>query len=62
MAWCAVHTLPGSISYRALEEMMQDRGLEVDHTTLNRWLIGYSAEIDQRSPGRDRTAPSKVLE
>jgi len=27
------------ISYRDLEEMMQDRGLEVDHTTLNRWVI-----------------------
>jgi len=37
------------ISYRDLEEMMRDRGLEVDHTTLNRWVIRYSPEIDQRS-------------
>jgi transposase-like protein len=25
------------ISYRQLEEMMQDRGVEVDHSMLNRW-------------------------
>ncbi len=37
------------ISYRDLEEMMRDRGLKVDHTTLNRWVIRYSPEIDERS-------------
>lgn len=37
------------ISYRDLEEMMLDRGLKADHTTLNRWVIRYSPEIDQRS-------------
>jgi len=37
------------ISYRDLEEMMRDRGLAVDHTTLNRWVICYSPEIAQRS-------------
>ena len=25
------------ISYRQLEEMMEERGVEVDHSTLNRW-------------------------
>ena len=25
------------ISYRQLEEMMDERGVEVDHSTLNRW-------------------------
>jgi transposase-like protein len=37
------------MSYRDLAEMMRDRGLAVDHTILNRWVIRYSAEIDQRS-------------
>jgi len=37
------------ISYRDLEEMMIDRGLKVDHTTLNRWVIRYSPQINQRS-------------
>ena len=25
------------ISYRQLEEMMQERGVQVDHSSLNRW-------------------------
>jgi len=29
------------ISYRQLEEMMGDRGVEVDHSTLNRWILKY---------------------
>ncbi len=29
------------ISYRQLEEMMQERGVEVDHATLNRWVLKY---------------------
>lgn len=36
------------ISYRDLEEMMEERGLEVDHTTLNRWVIKYAPEIEKR--------------
>jgi putative transposase len=27
------------ISYRQLDEMMEERGVEVDHSTLNRWVI-----------------------
>ena len=27
------------ISYRQLEEMMEERGVEVDHSTLNRWVV-----------------------
>jgi putative transposase len=30
------------ISYRQLEEMMEERGVEVDHSTLNRDLIGWT--------------------
>ena len=26
------------ISYRQLEEMMEERGVEIDHSTLNRWV------------------------
>jgi transposase-like protein len=29
------------ISYRQLEEMMDERGVEVDHSTLNRWVVKY---------------------
>jgi len=36
------------ISYRDLEEMMQKRGVEVDHTTLYRWVQQYVPEIEKR--------------
>jgi transposase-like protein len=29
------------ISHRQLEEMMAERGVEVDHATLNRWVVKY---------------------
>ena len=29
------------ISYRRLEEMMEERGVEVDHATLNCWVVKY---------------------
>ena len=33
------------VSYRDLEEIMEERGVQVDHATLNRWVINYfSAE------------------
>ena len=36
------------ISYRDLEEMMLERGVEVDHTTLYRWVQHYAPEIEKR--------------
>jgi transposase, IS6 family len=36
------------ISYRDLEEMMLERGVEVDHTTLYRWGQQYVPEIEKR--------------
>ena len=37
-----------SLSYRDLEEMMLERGLNVDHTTIFRWVQAYSPEMDKR--------------
>ncbi len=36
------------ISYRDLEEMMLERGVEVYHTTLYRWIQQYAPEIEKR--------------
>ena len=36
------------MSYRGLEQMMRDRGLCVDHTTIYRWVQRYAPEIDSR--------------
>ena len=37
------------ISYRQLEEMMGERGVAVDHSTLNRWVIKYAPEFEKSS-------------
>jgi len=37
-----------ALSYRDLEEMMAERGLSVDHTTIFRWVQQYGPELDQR--------------
>ena len=37
-----------ALSYRDLEEMMCERGLSVDHTTIYRWVQSYAPKIDQR--------------
>ena len=42
------------ISYRQLEEMMNERGVTVDHSTLNRWVIKYAPEIQKQFRLRKR--------
>jgi transposase-like protein len=37
------------LSYRHLEEMMWERGLTVDHSTVYRWVQAYAPELDKRS-------------
>ncbi|MDV2997953.1 MAG: IS6 family transposase ISAcma1 [Chroococcidiopsis sp. SAG 2025] len=37
-----------SLSYRDLEEMMQERGVEVDRSTIHRWVLSYTPELDKR--------------
>jgi transposase-like protein len=36
------------LSYRDLEEMMNERGLTADHTTIFRWVQRYAPEINRR--------------
>ena len=36
------------VSYRDLEEMLQERGVQVDHTTLYRWIQRYAPELQKR--------------
>jgi putative transposase len=31
-----------ALSYRDIEELAEDRGLKVDHSTINRWIIHYA--------------------
>ena len=39
---CVRWYLKYPLSYRNLEEMMQERGLNINHTTIYRWVIEYS--------------------
>ena len=34
------------ISYRQLEEMMAERGVDVDHSSLNRWVLKYTPLVE----------------
>ncbi len=45
---CVRWYLRYSLSYRDLEEMMRERGLQVDHTTIYRWVQQYAPELDKR--------------
>lgn len=45
---CVRWYLRYQLSYRDLEEMMRERGLAVDHTTVFRWVQRYAPEINKR--------------
>jgi transposase, IS6 family len=45
---CVRWYLRYALSYRDLEEMMAERGLSVDHTTIYRWVQQYAPELDKR--------------
>jgi len=46
---CVTWYLRYALSYRDLAEMMSERGLSIDHTTIFRWGQNYAPEIDRRS-------------
>lgn len=43
-----------SVSYRELQEIMAERGVEVDHATLNRWVVKHSPQIAAQAQSRKR--------
>ncbi|MEO5969965.1 MAG: IS6 family transposase [Bdellovibrionia bacterium] len=44
---CVRWYLSYPLSYRNLEEMMLERGIEVDHSTVNRWVLKYTPELEK---------------
>ncbi len=36
-----------SLSYRNIEELMLERGIPVDHSILNRWVIEYAPQLEK---------------
>src|SRR5205085_7164971 len=49
---CVRWYLRYSLSYRDLEEMMEERGLQVDHTTIYRWVQHYAPALERRVPAQ----------
>jgi putative transposase len=43
-----------AVSYRDLEEIMVERGVTVDHATLNRWVVKFSPLIAANAQSRKR--------
>ncbi len=36
------------LSYRHVEELMEERGVQLDHATVNRWVIKYSSLLESQ--------------
>ena len=44
-----------AVSYRDLEEIMEERGVEVDHATLNRWVVKYAPLVAAKAQKAKRS-------
>jgi putative transposase len=53
---CVRWYLAYPLSYRQLEEMMQERGVLVDHATINRWVLKYAPQLEEAVHRRKRPA------
>ena len=47
-----------AMSYRDLEEILAERGVAVDHATLNRWVVKYSPLIAANAQAKKRPTGS----
>ena len=51
---CVRWYLAYNLSLRDLEEMMAERGLNVDHSTVHRWVVHFSPQLLERFNRRKR--------
>jgi transposase-like protein len=56
---CVRWYLAYNLSLRDLEEMMAERGLSVDHSTVHRWVVRFSLELLDRFNRRKRCVTGK---
>src|ERR1700756_2952438 len=42
------------LSYRHVEELLEERGVEVDHATIQSWVVKYSPELEEAFHRRKR--------
>ena len=43
-----------SLSYRDAEELMAERGIKVDHSTINRWVVKYAPRLEAEFTKRNK--------
>jgi putative transposase len=43
------------LSYRHVEELMQERGVSVDHAAIQRWVVKYSPQLEDALHRRKRS-------
>ena len=59
---CAVRWyLRYSLSFRDVEELLSERGLEVDHTTIWRWVQRYGPELEERLRRADGRTKREII-
>jgi putative transposase len=51
---CVRRYLAYPLSYRQVEELMQERGVTVDHATINRWVLKYAPSLEEAFQHRKR--------
>src|SRR3989454_5159935 len=42
------------LSYRHVEELMEERGVSIDHATIQRWVVKYSPQLEETFQRRKR--------
>ncbi|RWP23111.1 IS6 family transposase [Mesorhizobium sp.] len=56
---CVRWYLSYNLSLRNLEEMMAERGLNVDHSTVHRWVVRFAPQLLEHFNRRKRTVTGK---
>ncbi|CAH1691971.1 transposase [Hyphomicrobiales bacterium] len=56
---CVRWYLAYNLSLRDLEEMMAERGLSVDHSTVHRWVVRFAPQLLERFNRRKRAVTGK---
>ena len=56
---CVRWYLAYNLSLRDLEEMMAERGLSIDHSTVHRWVVRFAPQLLERFNRRKRTVTGK---
>jgi len=49
-----------ALSYRDIEEMLSERGIMVDHSTLNRWVLRFAPQLEAAFQNRKRRPNNRV--